>query len=433
MTTIKNSKDCMKSELDLFHTLPTNTSILRSNITVYPTTQPLNGDEDSITISIPANEEFADLNDLFLRLEVKIDKITSANKKVAPINNLGDSMWKNVECWLGTSLKSILIESSNNYSYKSYFLNLLNFDSLSKETWMELGMWIRDKAGEYDKSDLFNDISSGEGFKARKKYFTDGKDHATFIVPLRLDFLNTNRLLINRLGMTFTFKRNDSQFLLMGEDSKDFKIEIKKANILARRCTINPSITVGIQNALSVSTIKYPIKQNKIYTMPIESGMTEFTPPSFSTVIPNKVIIGLVNDEAFNGDQNNPFNFQHFDISKCIINVDSQEHVIKLRTDKNDFAEGYHAVFQSLDFYNQGTNSITLNDYKNGCALFVFNLNPDKGCQEQFNALRTGSVVIKLEFRVGTPKRLRLVCLMEYDNQLNIDKDGEIYYDYIVS
>ena len=41
--------------------------------------------------------------------------------------------------------------------------------------------------------------------------------------------------------------------------------------------------------------------------------------------------------------------------------------------------------------------------------------------------------MIKLEFRVGTPKRLRLVCLMEYDNQLNIDKDGEIYYDYIVS
>lgn len=97
MTTIKNSKDCMKSELDLFHTLPTNNSILRSHITVYPTTQPLNGDEDSITISIPANEEFADLNDLFLRLEVKIDKITSANKNVAPINNLGDSMWKNVE------------------------------------------------------------------------------------------------------------------------------------------------------------------------------------------------------------------------------------------------------------------------------------------------------------------------------------------------
>ena len=81
--------------------------------------------------------------------------------------------------------------------------------------------------------------------------------------------------------MTFTFKRNDSLFLLMGEDSKEYKLEIKKENILARRCVINPSMIVGIQNALSVSTIKYPIKQNKIYTMPIESGMTEFTPPSF--------------------------------------------------------------------------------------------------------------------------------------------------------
>lgn len=433
MTTIKNSKDCIKSELDLFYTLPTNTSILRSNITVYPTTQPLNGDEDSITIAIPANEEFADLNDIFLRLEVKIDKITeSSTKKVAPINNFGDSIWKNVECWLGTSLKTNLIESSNNYSYKSYLLNLLNFDSVSKETWMELGMWIKDKAGQFDSTTDF-DSSDGDGFKARKKWFTDGNDNATFIVPLRLDFLNTNRLLINRLGMTFTFKRNDSEFLLMGSDAKDFTVEIKKANILARRCVINPSILVGIQNGLSASTIKYPIKQNKIYSMPIEKGMTEFTPPSFSTVIPNKVVIGLVLDESFNGDKRNPFNFQHFDISKCILNVDSQEHVIKLRTDRNDFSDGYHAMFQSLDFYNQGSNSITLNDYRNGSTLFVFNLNPDKGCQEQFNALRTGSVVIKLEFRKGTPERLRLICLMEYDNQLNINKEGEIFYDYIVS
>ena len=69
---IKNSKDCIKSELDLFYTLPTNTSILRSNITVYPTSVPLDGSEDIFSIDVPANDEFTDLNDIFLQVEVNI-------------------------------------------------------------------------------------------------------------------------------------------------------------------------------------------------------------------------------------------------------------------------------------------------------------------------------------------------------------------------
>jgi len=429
MTTIKNSKDCIKSELDLFYTLPTNTSILRSNITVYPTSVPLDGSEDIFSIDVPANDEFTDLNDIFLQVEVNIDKISTdtTNTKVAPINNFGDSLIKTAELWIGNSLKKTLVETVNYYAFKAYLMNLLNFDSLSKQSWMELGMWIKDEPGEWD-------LDTGSGFKERRKRFIEGKDYATFIVPLRLDFLNSNRLLVNRYGMTFTFKRNENSFLLMGENSENFKVLIKKANILARKCTINPSISLGIQSGLSSSTLKYPVKQNKLYTQYIERGVIEFTPPAFSTVIPNKVVIAVVDDKAFMGNTKNPYNFGHNNVTKCSLVVDSNEQVIKSRIDRMDFAEGYHSMFQALDFYNQGSNSISYKDYKGGYTFYVFNLNPDKGCQEQFNPLRTGNVVIKIEFlSTGAAERLRLVCMMEYDNQLNIDKNGDIYYDYIVT
>ena len=432
MTTIKNSKDCIKSELDLFFTLPTNTSILRSNITLYPTSVPLDGKEDTFSIEIPANEEFADLNDIFLQVEVNIDGIQTGSgtpivyKKVAPINNFAHSLFRNVELSLGNGLKKTLIETGNYYAYKSYMLNLLNFDSSSKQSWMQLGLWNKDENSEWDTEE-------GKGFVARRKCFIDGKDNATFIIPLRLDFLNTNRLLVNRYGMTFVFKKNDNRFLLIGKDSKDFKVLIKKASILSRRCIINPSILLGLQNGLSASTLKYPIKQNKLYSCHIENGISEFTTPAFSTIIPNKVVIAIIEDETFYGNDKNPFNFKHHNVSKCSLIIDSQEHVIRLKTDQDDFSEGYHSMFQALDFYNQGSNSINLEDYKNGYTLYVFNLNPDKGCHEQFNPLRTGNVVIKFDFKSTTNPRLRVLCLMEYDNQLNIDKNGEIYYDYIVS
>ena len=127
MTTIKNSKDCIKSELDLFYTLPTNTSILRSNITVYPTSVPLDGSEDIFSIDVPANDEFTDLNDIFLQVEVNIDTISTdtANIKVAPINNFGDSLIKTAELWIGNSLKKTLVETVNYYAFKAYLMNLL--------------------------------------------------------------------------------------------------------------------------------------------------------------------------------------------------------------------------------------------------------------------------------------------------------------------
>jgi hypothetical protein len=437
MTSFKNSQACSKSELDLFYTLPTNTSIIKSNIMVFPTINPLGGNEDTFTIEIPPTEEYTDLNDIFLELEINIKGISTTTKRdtgntkdiplsVAPINNFAHSIFRNIELSIGTGLKKTIIESGNYYPYKAYLLNLLNFSKEIKDTSMGLGLWITDESVKFDDS-------TNTGFINRRKALTEGKDFIKLIAPIHMDLLNSNRFLLSRHGLTFTFKRSDDKFSLMGDDFNKLSVNVMKANILARRCIINPSVVSAHQNASQLSTIKYPIKQSRINVAYINPGRTDFTPPSFLTTIPNKIVVGMVEDSAYNGNAKNPFNFQNFDVTKITLTIDSQDQCIRLDKSKNDCSEAYHAMFQSLNLYNQGSMGLTQQDFMGGNCLYCFNLNPDKGCEEQFNQLKSGSVVLKFEFSKLTDVAIKVIIFMEYDNQINIDNKGEVYFDHILN
>jgi hypothetical protein len=179
---------------------------LKSNISIFPTLNPLSGTEDTFTIEIPPTEEYTDLNDIFLEIDVSIPKIkevlsSGGKPDCSPINNFAHSLFKNIELSIGVGLKKTLIETGNYYAYKAYLLNLLNYDDDIKSTSLQSGLWIKDEAGKFDDK-------SNTGFTGRREVFVQGKDSSKFIIPLRLDFLNSNRFLLSRYGLTFTFKTN---------------------------------------------------------------------------------------------------------------------------------------------------------------------------------------------------------------------------------
>ena len=65
MTSISGSMPCCKSELDLFYSLPTNTSITSSSYTNVGANVPLTGIEENFSIEIVGNEDYIDLNDIY--------------------------------------------------------------------------------------------------------------------------------------------------------------------------------------------------------------------------------------------------------------------------------------------------------------------------------------------------------------------------------
>ena len=138
--------------------------------------------------------------------------------------------------------------------------------------------------------------------------------------------------------------------------------------------------------------------------------------------IPNKILCGLVLDSAYNGAlKENPFNFQDFKLLSVTLIVNNDTRVIKMDPSKQDFIEGYHSINESLNLYGQMGNGIRKSEYLKGNCLFCFNLNPDKGCEEQYNILKEGSISITLNFSDNLDKKLKLIVLMKHDNQLKIN------------
>lgn len=429
-----NFLECSKSELDLFQTFPTNNSITRSKIVVYPSNPVDIQTLSQFNITVDGSEEYIDLNDIFLEVEVSIPGISQSisgtgsskvYKNVAPINNFAHSLFKNVELYIshGKDIHSFQVDNGINYEYKAYLLNLLNYDASIKHTWLQLGIWEKDFPNQFDNDE-------NPGFLRRRELFINGSDTCRLIVPLHLDLLKSNKFLMNNFNLKFSFSRNKNEFLLHGKDSKEFEVLIKKANIRARKCMINPTVSVALTNALQLSPMRYPIKQNKIGVFTITKGTTEITAPSFTDIIPNKVIFGLVKEASFYGDSNNPFNFETFNLNEIKLSVDSDSTEIKVNSERKDYTDGYHALFHSLNYYNVGTNSISMEEYVGGNCLYSFNLNPDKGCDEQFNHHKTGKIIINLRFSEAK-ENLRLIVLLEFDNQLNINSSGQSYFDYV--
>ena len=111
MKRITDSSECCKSELDLFYSLPTNSSIISSSyITV--SSNPLSGEEENFDININGSEEYTDLSDIYLKLQVQItngDSFDSNNFPIGPINNFGHSLFKKIDLSIGSGLTKKLV------------------------------------------------------------------------------------------------------------------------------------------------------------------------------------------------------------------------------------------------------------------------------------------------------------------------------------
>jgi len=102
----------------------------------------------------------------------------------------------------------------------------------------------------------------------------------------------------------------------------------------------------------------------------------------FNGQLPNRLILGCVDNRAFNGDfERNPFNFQHFLLRQLAVYLDGQQ--IGIKPIALDYANvQYVTSFMSLfngtgkDNRDEG-NDIDPQEYANGSTLYAFDLSPD--------------------------------------------------------
>lgn len=418
-----------KTELDIFATPPTQTSIESGATLCY---RPISSLSDASPIEFvitSSGDEYIDLAHTTLQViaKVRIDGDVAANAQadVAPVNNWLHSIFEHVDVCLN---QKCITSPSNNYGYRAYLETLLNYGSDAKSSHLSTHLWHKDTANN------MGPVTANTGYSKRKT-LTAGEKTIEMYGNLHCDIFNQDKFMINGVDMTIKFIKSKKEFHLMGVTTAH--LELIEANLFVRKVKINPSILIAHNRALGVTTAKYPITRVEIKTFTIAADIqSKSIDHLFLGQLPKRCIIGMVDGTAFNGSlATNPFNFKHFNYNYLSLYLDSTQIPSRPLTPdfaNNKFTREYHTLFSGSGVHFADTgNTISLEEYPNGYCLTAFDLTPDLSCNEpHWNIIKSGTLRAEIRFAEPLANTITLIVFAEFDNIIEVDKNRNVIIDY---
>jgi len=217
----------------------------------------------------------------------------------------------------------------------------------------------------------------------------------------------------------------------------DGKVVITHASLFVRKVKILSSVFLAHAKTMERGTAKYPIRRVVCKSFAIPQNYLDVSHEKlFSGQLPARIVIGLVSNRAFNGHvESNPFNFQHFNLSKISLYLDAQQqHAI--RPIQPDYEHGLYIRAYSSLFAGTGKLCrdegvfISRDDYASGYALYAFDLSADLGEDDHFSLVRQGSVRLALKFAVALAATITVVAYAEFENIIEVDRDRNVVFDF---
>ena len=316
----EHSAECSLSPLEWFCIPPTQTAVEKTYGVDY---QPLTSIRDGAPIEfyIPAStEEYLDLKNTRLHVTCRIIKRTgaecAATDIVAPVNDLFNSLWSNVELFLNDRLIS---HSNNTHGYTSMVSHLIHDseESLSSERSMRL--IYKDTAGSMNAIAAnvpnFHKLIAGFHLKAdgaaidppgnnglHSRYLHTRHSHEVMLTGgLRVDLFEQSRYLANGISMKLRLHRQKDEFLLMAA-ANTFKIHVTEAFLTVRKVRVSPGVQLGHTDALMKGPAKFPITRKECKILAIPAGFQSFVKDNiFLGQLPKRLVVGMVHNEGFAG------------------------------------------------------------------------------------------------------------------------------------
>ncbi|GBO12257.1 Uncharacterized protein F54H12.2 [Araneus ventricosus] len=429
----EKSPICLKSELDLFSSLPIQLAIDNSSFAQIHPISSLT-DKAPIEFLISGNgEHYLDLAHTILHLQVKIVKkaanaVLTDTDHVAPINYILNTMFSQFSIFLNDKQ----IASQSNYSYRAFMESLLFSSKSNQDTLQSSALFYKDTAAEHDN---VAGASANNGFIARKNRCKLSKT-VDLIGILHFDLASQPKLLINGVDVKIKLERHKDTFSLMSS-ADDFKLVIGSASLFIRKINVAPSIVLAHEKALERGVIKIPIRRSEVRSFALSNGLQSSTiANAFIGQIPTCLILGFVSNAAYNGSvAKNPFKFHHYNLNYLSI-LDGSKMIPAIpfqpNFESNLYARSYLSLFTDLNrFHNSQNININYEEYKGGYSLYAVDLTPDLAFGECHTSVnRTGNIAIDLKFALPLPETVSLIVYAQYRNTIEIDKSRNVFTDY---
>ncbi|XP_054769406.1 uncharacterized protein F54H12.2-like [Lytechinus pictus] len=356
---------------------------------------------------------------------------------VGPVNLLFPSLFSQIDVKLNETLVS---QPSNTNAYRAYIDVLTNYGHDSMTSQLTQQLFYKDKAGYLDVvNPLLDEADVNKGLKKRQE-FTSGSKVVSLLGPLYGDIFFQERLMLPGVDVKIKLNRNKDAFcLLTSHATSKYKIMIQKASLYVRKVKVNPSVMLSHAKGLENTPAKYPINKVDVKSFTIPAGNMSVNKDNlFLGQIPNRIIVGFVDNDAYNGSyRKNPYNFKHYNLNYISITVDGEPLPMRpLRPCFEDggsqnYIEAYNTLFMGTSrlFSDRGI-AINREEYARGYTLYAFDLTPDLSDGCHLNLVKEGNVRLEAGFDVALPNTLNCIVYSESQGLIQIDRSRNVIYDF---
>ena len=164
----------------------------------------------------------------------------------------------------------------------------------------------------------------------------------------------------------------------------------------------------------------------------LSAGTSSFVKDDlFEGEIPNRIIFGMVKNNAYSGTfTKKTFFFEHFEMNFINVTVsgdplNSQPLKPSFNGDKTYFSNFLSPFTWMGTFKSDGGISLTRNDYDGGYCLSVFNFVPDPR-QVGSSLIKGGNLRLEIQFFAGLTEPISLIIYGEFSSLLEVDQTCSI-------
>ncbi|KAK3746089.1 hypothetical protein QZH41_004626 [Actinostola sp. cb2023] len=432
------SQSCHKSELDLFLAPHVQSNIDRGQFIEY---FPVSNITDSgpIEFSIPGSgDELTDLRSSWIYLKVKITKGNGTNLEdddhVGPVNLFLQTLFSQVDVTMNDKLIS---SSTNTNPYRAMYTTLLSYGTDAKTSQLQGELFYKDTPGKMDQANPGVDLRDRNLGLHTRYTFCRNSSTIELMGPIHQDIFCQDRLILNGVTIRIRMNRSKNTFCLMSPtDGVDYKSVILESSFNVRKVKIFNDTFLGIATALRHTPALYPITRVECKAMSISNGQMTFTPDDvFLGQIPKRLILGLVENTAFNGSyKRNPFIFQHFNATQVGVYINGESSPMKamqLNFEQSQYLKGYMSLFLGTGnlFHDKGLQ-IERRDYPQGYTLYAFDLTPDLSVGPHVSLIKQGNLRLGIQFAEPLPVTVNAILFAEFDSLIEIDHNRNVTFNW---
>lgn len=444
-----DSCECVKSELDLFNLPPTQTSVEETRFEkYYPLTSLDRGGPLEFKI-VSSDREYIDPEYIFLYMQVRIldedgEQLEAAgtgetkipdDSVVFPVNYFHAACFKSIEVQLNG--KSVC-GNDTLYPFRAMLELLLSYNAASKIEHLRCAMFYKDVGDPEACDERVEKLKSTENRGATAR-FMRSQYSKCFETMGRLhgEIFSQGKLLLSKVNMNIKLQRADPSFALMAKTNTNrYVISIDKAILYVCHKKISDSVREAHELALLTKNAKYPVRKVQMKFFTRGANRNDLSEPNLvNGVLPRRVVFTLIDSGAFNGDLNkNPFNFQSFEVGHIALRKNGQPipfEGIDLDYDEDLVLQGYLTLLHGTGrlFKNSDQSIDPFTDFKNGHAIYVFDLTPDHSDGNSFNLIEEGNISLDIQLKSPSTSGVTILTYIEYDGLISIDSTRSVYYE----